>query len=339
MNLAAIKAHVVRLGKALGETENAALESAIRKANFENLWFDESNIRFALDTWAKALDESKLDKWLEVEQHDALVSSPKTIGLVMAGNVPMVGLHDLLIVLLSGHKAMVKLSSDDKALMQFAIQQLQSYDPYFTDAIRVVERLEKPDAIIATGSNNSARYFEYYFKNIPHIIRKNRNSVALINGNETPEELAEIGKDIFTYYGQGCRNITHILFPKGFEPPHFLDQILPWHEVVNHNKYANNYTYHKALFLMNQQAHLDTNFILFKESDDIYAPIGCINYSFYTDQKEALAKLEANREVIQVVASQTAVPLPHVPFGKTQETEMGDYADGINTLIFCKTVA
>ncbi len=339
MNLASIKAHIERLGKALGEKDNVALESAIRKANMENLWFDEANIRLALSTWNKALDPAALDAWLQAEGHHELVAEPKTIGLVMAGNVPLVGLHDLLVVLLSGHKAQVKLSSDDKALMNFVIQQLAQYDPYFQDAIRVIDRLEKPNAIIATGSNNSSRYFEYYFKDIPHIIRKNRNSVAFLSGNETPEELAELGKDIFTYYGQGCRNITHLMLPKGFEPPHFLDQLLPWHEVINHNKYANNYTYHKALFLMNQQPHLDTNFILLKESEELYAPIGCLNYSFYTEANQAIQQLIAQESRIQVVASQVALPLPYVALGKTQETQMGDYADRVNTLIFCKGIS
>lgn len=337
MNTEEIASYFERLGKAIVDYNNEALDSAIRKATLENSWFDRDSIEFSLQTWNKALNKTQIEQWLDQENLRSVNSSPKkAIGIVMAGNIPLVGLHDLLCVLISGNKAIVKSSSDDKALMDFVIGQLQSYSDYFIENIVKAERLNDIDAIIATGSNNTSRYFEHYFKHIPHLIRKNRNSIALFHGDESEKELTELGKDIFTYYGLGCRNVTHLMFPQNYSVPHFLDQILEHEGVMNHNKYANNYTYHKALFLMNKQEHLDTNFILLKPSDSIYAPIGSLSYSFYSSLDEAEKILQEKQNEIQVVVSQKETVLPSVKFGKAQETTLLDYADNVNTIQFCK---
>ena len=261
MNYTEMAGAFARLGKAFGDSDNAALDQAKRTARIENLWFDEESVNQAVQYWHKVLTEEAVLAWAESE---AVIepAHPKKTGIIAAGNIPLVGLHDLLSVLLSGHIAWIKPSKDDKALMLFVIHQLLSYDARFADRIHVVERLNEVEALIATGSNNSSRYFDYYFSKVPHIIRKNRNSLAVLTGSETEADYQELGKDIFSYYGLGCRNVTHLLFPAGTTPIAFYDAIAPFYEVLNHTRYANNYTYHRALFLLNKQQHLDnkTNF-------------------------------------------------------------------------------
>lgn len=335
MNYTQLCSSFVRLGAAFVENDNSNLALAKRKASAENHWFDEKSVDHALQSWHEVLSEQNLLDWIKKEGLNNFVEEPKNIGIVMAGNVPLVGLHDLLCVLLSGHRAYIKLSSDDTALMSYAIQELSRYSPWLEERLVVVERLKDIQAIIATGSNNSSRYFDYYFQDIPHVIRKNRNSLAILIGNETESELFEIGKDVFTYYGLGCRNITQLLLPEGTSPTHFYDAIADHFEVLNHNKYANNYTYHRALFLLNQQKHLDNNFLLLKEDSDLYSPVGCLNYSFYNSVKDLENYVNKNAEQIQVIVSKGRFSFPTVLPGQSQKPALDDYADGVNTVEFC----
>jgi len=338
MNYAQLSTAFARLGNSFTDPKNAKLAMAKRKAANENLWFDEKSINHALQTWQDTLREKSIHTWIEKENLTSFAESPKKIGIVMAGNIPLVGLHDLLSVLLSGHQAYIKLSSDDTALMTYVIDELSHYDPWLAERLLVVQRLNEIDALIATGSNNTSRYFEYYFRNIPHIIRKNRNSIAILTGEESESELFELGHDVFTYYGLGCRNVTQILFPKHLTPSYFYDAIPDHYEVLNHNKYANNYTYHRALFLLNQQEHLDNNFLLLKEDWKIYSPVGCINYAYYATEAELVEHISTNAEAIQTVVSKGKFNFPTTAIGQAQKPTLSDYADGVNTIEFCRSV-
>ncbi len=332
-----VAAAFVRLGQSFSDGENIRLEQAIRKAKADNPWFDDSSIQHALQTWQLALNEESVHNWLESEQV-LLATTPKKVGLILAGNIPLVGLHDLLSVLACGHIALARFSSEDTALMDYVISELEHYHPWFKEHIRKTERLNDAEAIIATGSNNSSRYFESYFAHLPHIIRKNRNSLAVLSGSESTEELKALGKDIFTYYGLGCRNITHLLLPQHFSPTLVYDQLADYWEVMNHNKYANNFTYHRALFLLNKQEHLDNNFLLMKEDSSLYSPVGCLNYSYYADLEEVRSYLNREAGNIQAVVSTLDLGIPVVAPGKSQEPALNDYADNINTLQFCMSL-
>lgn len=335
MNYREMASAFARLGKAFGDSGNIALHQAKKAAHIENLWFDENSIDQALSAWQELLTEKTVLSWAE-RDNVQVPKNRKKVGLIAAGNIPLVGLHDLLSVLLAGQRVWIKLSKDDRTLMQFAIDQLKSYDSRFTDLINVTERLNGIDALIATGSNNTSRYFDYYFRDIPRIIRKNRNSLAVLTGTEDEQDFLELGKDIFSYYGLGCRNVTHLLFPKGTTPIPFYDAIAPFYEVLNHTKYANNYTYHRALFLLNKQEHLDNNFLLLKEDRQLYSPVGCLNYSYYSSEAELKAYVTEHIDQIQVIVSKGGFAFPTLPLGTSQMPGLTDYADGVNTLSFLK---
>lgn len=254
----------------------------------------------------------------------------------MAGNIPFVGLHDLLSVLASGHSALVKLSSQDEVLMGHAILILTQALPALTERITVTESLKGIDFLIATGSNNSARYFEHYFSNIPRIIRKNRTSLSVLDGLETDEELIALADDIYTYYGLGCRNITHLLLPRNFELKRLYEAYDKYIDIVNHHKYYNNYMYHKSILLMNLTKHYDNGFMLFQEKDGLHAPIATLNYHFYDEISEAVQYIQQHQEELQCVVSHAKVIDNALPFGQAQMPELWDYADGVNTLEFLK---
>lgn len=328
----------VQLGNDFRNTENESLKQRMQQAAFNNPWFDMRSINLALNAWGEALQKESVNEWALMENMTHFPSEPKKVGLVLAGNIPLVGLHDLLCVLAAGHHAHVKLSSDDSILMQYAIERLIHHEPSIQNRIQLVERLKEIDAIIATGSNNSSRYFEHYFAHIPHIIRKNRNSLAILTGTESAEELFLLGSDVFDYYGLGCRNVTHLLMPAGYSPATFYDAIADHYEVLNHNKYANNYTYHRALFLLNKQAHLDNNFLLLKEDEKLYSPIGCLNYSFYEYPEQAEEYVHQNAGSIQVIVSKGNFTFPTVALGQAQKPKLWDYADNINPFQFLQTI-
>jgi hypothetical protein len=317
--------------KQLNHVRNESLreefESVLKLAEIHNPWFTQENLKYSLEQWGSLLTPEKLEKWTNYYQY---TQNPKNVGIIMAGNIPMVGFHDLLSVLLSGHRAWVKSSSKDDVLMNWIITYLKETENEFQTAIQKVERLQNVEAVIATGSNNTARYFEFYFKEIPHIIRKNRTSVAVLKGDETTEELKELGKDIFTYFGLGCRNVTKIYLPKNFNTDLLFEAFYDWNPIINHPKYANNYDYNRAIYLMGNEKFLDNNFVILRESEDLHSPIGVIHYHFYEDHNALKVELMEREENIQCMVGKD---LP-IKFGNTQKPSLMDYADGIDTMKF-----
>lgn len=323
--------------------QQAALQPPVfHQAYLHNNWFTAEYVTNAVNAWADELTEVKLNKWLDKYQSQPKSQpqpqpqpQPQKVAIIMAGNIPFVGLHDLLAVLAAGHKAIVKLSSDDNILMKWAINALLEIAPEWNDRIEISEeRLPKDfDAVIATGSNNTNRYFEQYFKGKPSLLRKSRTSVAVLTGNETPEDLQKLGADIFTYFGLGCRNVSKLFIPADYEIGTFYEGIADFYDHINHNKYANNYTYHKAILLMNLTKHLDNNFLLLKEDEQIASPLGVMYYQRYTSLDEVKTYLQTHAEEIQCVVSKQQIG-NSVPFGKAQEPELTDYADGVDTMQF-----
>lgn len=330
--------HPIHIFSQLGAFfKQATLEqpTEFRQAYLENNWFTEFYVQKAVAAWAEELIPQKLHKWLGVyEQMPA--PTTKKVAIIMAGNIPLVGLHDLLAVLACGHEAVVKLSADDKVLMTWAIHALKTIDPALGQRITIItERLpESFDAVIATGSNNTNRYFQYYFKSKPSLLRKARHSVAVLTGNETPEDMLKLGEDIFTYFGLGCRNVAKLYVPEGYEVSHFYEGIASFYEHINHNKYANNYTYHKAILLMNLTPHLDNNFLLLKEDTGIASPLGVMFYEHYRNEEHLKELLNAQREAIQCIVAKQQVMDISIPLGKAQEPGLSDYADGVDTIQF-----
>jgi len=298
-----------------------------------NPWFTETSIQKSLEGFAFMLRPEAVKQWLDSYELSPKVE--KRIGLVLAGNLPMVGFHDILAVLVSGNHPVVKLSSQDRLLLPTIFKLFNETSSNGTLDITWLEdrKLDGIEAIIATGSNNSSRYFEYYFGKYPNIIRKNRNSVAVISGSETDEELKLLGEDIFSYFGLGCRNVAKLYIKDDFDLDRFFGSIIDYNPIVNHNKYANNYDYYKALWLMNQEDLLDNGFLLLRKNEAISSPVGTLHYERYTKEDSLLDKLSARSEEIQCIVSKN-----DVPFGKSQKPELWDYADGVDTLEFLEMV-
>ena len=304
----------------------------IEKAHHHNQWFTPENTLLSLNAWANQLTEQNLNKW--VSNYSINATTPRKVGVIMASNIPLVGFHDMLTVLLSGHHALVKPGSDDEVLMKHVIEKLTELEPAFAERVTIVEKLKEYDAVIATGSNNTARYFESYFKHKPNIIRKNRTSVAVLNGDETETDFKALGLDITRYFGLGCRNVTKLYVPQDFKIPTFLDAIQEYDYMGNHNKYYNNYVYHKAIFLMNQTEFLDNLFLNIKEDERLHAPIGCLYYERYNDITEVKNKLAAQADDLQCVVAKNSVVDNAISFGKSQEPALWDYADNVDTMKF-----
>lgn len=312
---------------------HSKFEMVITQAQHQNGWFTRENILFALKQWGDLLTEEHLTAWLS-EYTLKYEESPKTIGIVMAGNIPMVGFHDFLCVLCSGNKVLAKLSSNDKVLLPFLAQYLIKQEPLLAERIEFTEgKLEGFDAVIATGSNNTSRYFEYYFGKKPNIIRNNRNSVAVLAGDETQEELQALGEDIFRYYGLGCRNVSKIYVPSDYDFEPFFTAIFKFSDIISQHKYANNYDYNKAVYLMSDFQIRENGFLILKEDEGYASPIAALFYSYY-ESEEALRKYLAENELqIQCVVSKQK-NMDDVSFGETQKPNLNDYADGVDTLEF-----
>lgn len=314
------------------------LKEKIEAAVHHNGWFTLENVLFAMEQWSEALTEEQLQKWLS--KYDFREVTPKTVGVIMAGNIPLVGFHDFLSVLVSGHKVLVKQSSNDKLLLPVIADYLIAVAPEFEDRIEILpdsadgaSRMTNFDAVIATGSNNTARYFEYYFADKPSIIRKNRNSVAVLTGNETPEELAALSEDIFRYYGLGCRNVSKLYVPKDYDFNAFFEAIYSWNSIVNQAKYANNYDYNKAVYLMSLYKLLENGFLILKEDRSLSSPIATLFYERYETLESVQEELSARQEEIQCVVGKGILE-QEVEFGQTQQPQLWDYADNVDTLAF-----
>ena len=310
--------------------------SLIELSQSHNGWFTPEQVYFSIQAWAKALKEDNLNHWLSDYNFSEI--EPKKVGLVLAGNIPLVGFHDFLSVLISGHDALVKTSSNDHHLLKFLANYLLAVEPKLNSKITFVEgKLEGFDAVIATGSNNTARYFEYYFKNKPSIIRKNRNSVAVLNGNESFEDLVNLGEDIFRYFGLGCRNVSKLFIPKGYNFDNFFKAMFEYRDVIQYEKYANNYDYNKAVFLMSNFQILDNEFMTIKEDLSYSSPISSVFYEFYENLEDVKKRLENDTDQIQCVVSNNLIP-NSVAFGQTQQPNLWDYADNVDTLAFLSKI-
>lgn len=310
------------------------LENCIRIARQHNGWFTSDDIHFSLKTWGATLTAKNLESWVAPYQLQEV--EPKTVAIIMAGNIPLVGFHDFICVLMAGHKALVKQSSKDKHLLPCISDFLITLNPEFKNRIEFTDKkLENFDAVIATGSNNTARYFEYYFSKKPNIIRRNRNSIALLRGTETKEELENLGEDIFRYFGLGCRNVSKLYVPEDYNFSSFFEALFPWNPIINHHKYANNYDYNKAVYLMSEFKILENGFLLLKEEKGYGSPIACLFYEFYKDEQSIRDRLSVDKDQVQCVVG-SRKENNEIPFGRSQLPGLNDYADGVDTLAFLK---
>lgn len=316
-------------------TLSTTIQETLTLAGNQNGWFTPNNLHFALTSWAKTLTKENLTQWA-AQYQEALQQNKnqKTVAIIMAGNIPLVGFHDFLSVIISGHKALIKLSSNDKVLLPYLTDFLIEYNPEFKDLIHFSdEKLQGFDAVIATGSDNTAKYFEYYFKKHPHIIRKNRNSVAILDGNESIEDLKSLANDIFRYFGLGCRSVSKIYVPENYDFKTFFEAMFEWKEIIHNHKYINNYDYNKAVYLMSNIALLDNEFMLLKNDEALSSPIAVLFYEYY-NSRDALDKtLQQQADRIQCIVSNSK-SADIVPFGMTQTPKLWDYPDGVDTLKF-----
>jgi hypothetical protein len=328
----------VKLGeriKNIGEEEFEILSSRV---NNNNTWFTSEQTENALQALSANLGRQNLEGWLKPYDLKP-IEKIKSIGIMMAGNVPAVGFHDILCVLMAGHKACVKLSSTDQVLMNWLIKELIVLEPRFEALILAEEMLKAKDAYIATGSDNSARYFEYYFGKYPHIIRKNRTSVGILDGFEMPDDFRNLGKDIFQYYGLGCRNVSKLYVRDEKTLIEFLDAIAEFKDVANNHKYHNNYEYNKSIYLVNNEPHLDNGFLLLRESKTLVSPIAVLYYELYEDLEQLNKLISDEKEKIQCIVSLHGWYPGSLGFGSAQCPTLGDYADGVDTIKFLQNLS
>ncbi|MCE6987888.1 acyl-CoA reductase [Dyadobacter sp. CY323] len=324
----------INLGKFITDLQNKeVIQEWVELANSRNNWFTPENVRKSLDAIATVfLDPANLRNWADHYPEPLL---PKKIGVVMAGNIPAVGFQDAMSVLMSGHILLAKPSSDDQVLISALLKELVNIEPGFASSIQFVDRLNDADAYIATGSDNTARYFHYYFAKKPNIIRKNRTSVAVLTGNESAEELMGLGTDVLQYFGLGCRNVSKVFVPAGYDFTKFYESIQFMDTRFLHNhKYFNNYEYNKSIFLINRVPHFDNGFLMITESPALVSPISVLHYETYTDSEALQTQLEANAEKIQCVISGEGQVPGSLSFGEAQKPGLFDYADGVDTMQF-----
>ncbi|WP_294200742.1 acyl-CoA reductase, partial [uncultured Chryseobacterium sp.] len=279
--------------------DDAGFESLLERSKIENPWFTIENQKFALQQWADLLTEKNIGSWLNKYRISGI---SKRVGLILAGNIPLVGFHDVISVVLSNHIPVIKLSSKDKYMIPFLLKKWNEFSEGSVP-FEFVEKLENFDAVIATGSNNTARYLEYYFKNHLHIIRKNRTSIAVLKGDETEEDLKLLAEDIFRYFGLGCRNVTRLFIPQDFVIDRLFESFLDFQDIINHNKYANNYDYNRAIHLLNQEKFWDNNFVMLKEDEKLFSPLSVINFSRYSSLDEVKSFIAENEENIQCIVA------------------------------------
>jgi|APIni6443716594_1056825.scaffolds.fasta_scaffold83607_2 hypothetical protein len=339
----------VELGKIMGraavsltsgdsklQEEYPVFYDSLQSAGIYNPWFTSSNIAFALNSWKAVLTEESLISWVKQYNLGGTFIDSKRIAVIMAGNIPVVGFHDFLCTLMAGHCFTGKLSSDDKILLPAIADVLCQIEPAFIRLIQFTENtIHDFDAIIATGSNNTARYFEYYFEKYPHIIRKNRNGVAVLTSNESNEALERLGADICTYFGLGCRNVSKVFIPEGYDPKRLFTSINPYVKTLNdHYKYMNNHSYYRSVYLLNSTPHLDNDVFIIAESSLYTSPISVLYYEFYNNIVTLREKLSDDDMLIQCIANDAFTNNKTVKLGETQSPGLADYADGIDTMQF-----
>lgn len=318
---------LVRLGKYMQSEEPLWLEA--KKRAEVNGWFTPEFIDLSCGAIVNYfLQPELLNAFVAQYNVPAETNDPKTVGLVMAGNIPLVGFHDFLCIFLSGHNMVIKPSSKDNVLIKHLAEQLYKWEITIQNQVSFSELLKGCDAYIATGSNNSARYFDYYFKKYPHIIRRNRTSVAILTGEETPEQLEGLSDDVHLYFGLGCRNVTKLYVPVGYDFIPLLDAFRKYGYFIDHSKYKNNYDYQLAIHLLNKQYYMTNESILLSENTSLFSPISQINYSFYENAPSLAKELAANTDV------QCIVGKGYISFGQAQTPSLTDYADGVDTMKF-----
>ncbi len=327
MNLAERIDLMIKLGKYL--TADGEQLGDIKKNAFDkNKWFTEEFVNIALkNIAAQFLDKKKLNEWIKIYHLDDNIA-PKKIGVVMAGNIPLVGFHDFLCVFISGHYQKVKLSEKDDVLFPYLLKKLAGWNSKILNAVQVADMLKDCDAYIATGSNNSARYFNYYFGKYPSIIRNNKTSVAILTGKESTEELDGLADDVQLFFGLGCRNITHIFVPEEYDFIPLLESLKKYSYFADHSKYKNNYDYQLALLIMNNKFYMTNESTVLVENDNIFSGVSQLNYSFYKEREKVIQQLKNNKDI------QCRVGESGVPFGSAQQPGLKDYADNIDTMQF-----
>ncbi|MCO5230264.1 MAG: acyl-CoA reductase [Chitinophagales bacterium] len=322
---------LIKLGQYIAE-DTEKLQQAIRLAGLKNHWFTQEYCYKALHAiTSQMLEEDKIKSW--IKKYDFSQVKPKNIGVIAAGNIPLVSFHDILCVLISGHNLHLKTSEKDNILTQHLLTQLITIQPEWSSLITIDERWKEIDGVIATGSNNSGRYFEYYFGQKPNIIRKNRHSVAVLRGDENKDELYQLGKDVFEYFGLGCRNISLLWLPKGYRFEDLLDAWHPFSNLMLLNSYKNNLDYQRTIYLMNGTPIVDCDFVNMVDNLSISSPISCVNLAYYEDEAEIAKWLIEHDEQIQCVVNFENFER-NVNFGASQSPDLDEYADGIDTLQF-----
>lgn len=312
--------------------ERLEFRDAVERATLRNGWFTAENLKYALSTWGHELTEENLRNW--VTPYSITDADPKVVAIIMAGNIPLVGFHDLLSVLITGNRALVKMSTSDSQVTPALLHLLFKYEPSLKDSVSLTDGILKGfDAVIATGSDNTSRYFEYYFGNKPHIIRKNRNSVAVLTGMESQDQLCALGEDVFRYFGLGCRNVSKLFVPEGYSFEVFFEAIKPFEYLKNNHKYHNNYDYNKAVYLMSEFKFLDNGFLILKEDGQYASPIGVVYFETYSSKKELIKKITADQDKIQCLVAE-GFSEGEVAFGHSQKPSLSDYADGVDTVEF-----
>jgi hypothetical protein len=317
---------LLKLGAYIREN-SAPWQEACHRAGLENGWFTEEFVQLSTSQIANNwLQKEALEKWVASYPIQEGNLKPLNVGLVMAGNLPLVGFHDWLCVFITGNKAIVKPSSKDQVLIKHIFEKLTEWDANFSNTTVLANQLKGCDAYIATGSNNSSRYFEYYFNKYPHIIRKNRTSIAVLTGKESKEELEKLADDVHLYFGLGCRNVTKLYVPVGYDFVPLIDALKKYQHLADHHKLKNNYDYNLALHILNKKYYMTNGTMLLIEDSSLFSPISQLNYSYY----ENLTALE--KELVEQADLQCRVGHNGIPFGNSQYPTLTDYADGVDTL-------
>lgn len=323
-----------KLDKDIPKDYYHAMDELIISSHIYNGWFTDTNLRVAFKALSQSLVADELQRW--VGKYDGRQPSGiKNVGLIMAGNIPLAGFHDLMCVLIAGHNAWVKLSSDDNKIIPFLVKVLESIEPSLKGRVTFIAGLMKDaDAYIATGSNNSSRYFDYYFGKYPNIIRKNRNSAAILSGKETDEELDALASDVFLYFGLGCRSVSKLYVPRMYDFTRLIKAFENWKKIFENKKYGNNYDYIKAVYLLNKVPHMDGGYFMLKHDEALASPVTVVYYEYYSDAERLGELLNEKQQELQCVVGTMNVGFATVPFGQAQYPRVDEYADGVDTLNF-----
>jgi hypothetical protein len=327
--------HVLsEVGLLLQSGVHPKMEAIIHQAHINNQWFTIDNINKSIRAiCSEYLEKEKLSQW--VQGYELAQINPKTVAIVMAGNIPMVGFHDMLCSFISGHKTMLKCSSKDEVLIPAIIEFMAEIDPRVFSYFEKVEQLKGFDAVIATGGDTAAVHFEYYFSKYPHIIRKNRSSIAILDGTESPEELASMAEDVFDYFGLGCRSLSKVYLPTDFHTDRLFEAFYPYKEIINHNKYKNNFDYNHAIYVLTLEPFLTNDVVILKEDSSIASRISCLHYERYQDINRLNETLKGQKDSLQCVSSKNPIEgWQHIPLGKCQKPDLADYADYVDTMDF-----